>query len=116
MGEDAVCRYLMDRGHSILERNWRTGHLEVDIISMSRNGIHFVEVKSRIAPVMASPEENVGIVKQRRIARAASRYLSERKDAGIYGLEVHLDVASVVFEGGRTSVVYFEDAYVPIYV
>ena len=45
-GEDIVCDYLVDRGHTILERNWRWGHLEIDIISINNIGIHFVEVKS----------------------------------------------------------------------
>ena len=50
-GEDLVCRFLMESGHCILERNFRSGHLEIDIITLDRNGIHFVEVKTRRAPV-----------------------------------------------------------------
>ena len=49
-GEDLVCRFLMESGHCILERNFRCGHLEIDIITLDRNGIHFVEVKTRRAP------------------------------------------------------------------
>ena len=116
MGEDAVCQYLMECGHGILERNWRTGYLEIDIISLDKNGIHFVEVKSRVAPVMAEPEENVGWVKQKRVARAALRYLSEQKSKGFHDMEVHMDVAAVVFSGGKVSISYFGDAYIPIYI
>ena len=50
-GEEIVCKYLIDNGHTILERNWRCGHLEIDIISINKIGIHFVEVKSRVAPM-----------------------------------------------------------------
>ena len=33
LGEDIACRYLENLGHTILDRNWRWGHLEIDIIS-----------------------------------------------------------------------------------
>ena len=46
-GENVACRYLESMGHTILERNWRNGHLEIDIISVDPEGIHFVEVKAR---------------------------------------------------------------------
>ena len=34
-GEDIACRLLEEKGHTILERNWRAGHLEIDIICQS---------------------------------------------------------------------------------
>ena len=46
-GEDIACAFLEGLGHQILERNWRSGHLEIDIISLGADGIHFVEVKTR---------------------------------------------------------------------
>ena len=41
-GEDEACRYLRDRGHEIIRRNWRCGHLEIDIISLDPEGLHIV--------------------------------------------------------------------------
>ena len=41
-GEDIAFGMLRDMGHTILERNWRSGHLEIDIISFDPDGIHFV--------------------------------------------------------------------------
>lgn len=115
-GEDVACEYLMSKGHTILERNWRGGHLEIDIISMAPDGLHFVEVKSRVAPVSAAPEENVGAVKQRRLAGAANKYLHSSEKMAVSGsLETFFDVISVVFEGERTEVNYFPQAYIPMY-
>ena len=45
-GEDAACRYLAARGHVILERNWRSGHLEIDIISLAQDGRYHVSVSN----------------------------------------------------------------------
>lgn len=117
MGEDVACGFLSGNGHTIIERNFRTGHLEIDIISLDRNGVHFVEVKSRMAPVAVSPEENVTAAKQRKVAEAASRYLRMSKDKRISGdLEVNFDVVAVTFDGGNEIVEWFPNAFYPMYL
>lgn len=117
-GEDIACRYLIEKGHTILERNWRSGHLEVDIISLDREGLHFVEVKSRVAPFSAAPEESVGYVKQKRIIAAAERYIHSRKRiATVFELpDISFDVISIIFEGGRIGIEWFPGAYILIHV
>ncbi len=116
-GEDVACEFLAGRGHTIVERNHRAGHLEIDIISLDGNGVHFVEVKSRVAPVAVSPEENVTVSKQRKVAEAALRYLNTSKDKRLSGdLEVNFDVVAVTFDGGKEIVEWFPNAFYPIYV
>lgn len=115
MGEDLACEYLVRHGHTVIDRNWRSGHLEIDIVSLDPAGIHFVEVKSRVAPVSSVPEENVGYTKQRKIAAAAAKYLhSEKKILKKKDMEVFFDVFSVIFEGEKTEVNYYPQAYIPI--
>ena len=114
-GEDAACAYLESQGHRILERNWRSGHLEIDIISESPEAIHFVEVKSRVAPVQAGPEENVGYRKQKRLAAAARAYLHSAENKPLLvQKEVFFDVFSVIFEGEKVETKYYPQAYIPI--
>ena len=116
-GEDAACRFLQGMGHRIVARNYRTGHLEIDIISTKGNGVHFVEVKSRVAPVAVAPEENVTALKQKKIANAALRYLNNSKDPGITGgMDVSFDIVAVTFDGGNTNVDWFPNAFIPIYL
>lgn len=115
-GEDEVCRFLLAKGHTVLERNWRAGHLEIDIISIAPDGIHFVEVKSRTTPVQGEPEDAVNAVKQKHIAKAALRYIRLRKKELGENLEIFLDVAAVTFDGGDVRINYFPAAFVPIYV
>ena len=98
-GEDVACEFLEELGHQIVRRNYRSGHLEIDIISTDGNGVHFVEVKSRVAPVAAAPEENVTPLKQKKIANAALRYLNNSKDLGITGgMDVSFDIVAVTFD------------------
>ena len=113
VGEDLACRYLESRGHRILERNWRGGHLEVDIISAASDGVHFVEVKTRTAPVAASLDDQVGPQKQHRIADAALKYLNTNHLES--PPEVFFDIVSVVFDGQSADVKYIPGAWIPIY-
>ena len=115
-GEDMACDLLAGRGHTILERNHRVGHLEIDIVSVSADGIHFVEVKARRESIQAPPQDNVDHVKQRRIATAAKGYLRSRKGLPFNGCECHFDVIAVIFKDNTAQVDYFPDAYIPIYV
>lgn len=114
LGEEYGCQYLESIGHRILERNWQGGHLEIDIVSEAADGVHFVEVKSRTAPLEAAPEENVTRPKQMKITRAAARYLRERHREG--NVEVFFDILTVVFDGGKTDIRYFPQAWIPLYI
>ncbi len=114
-GEDEACRFLTDRGHIILERNWRYGHLEIDIISMDRDGIHFVEVKTRRPPMQAGPQEAVNATKRKRIAAAASKYLASRQ-AGTDGeTECQFDIVAVTMTGDTIEVEYYPEAFYPVF-
>ncbi len=116
-GEEVACRYLEGKGHQVIGRNFRCGHLEIDIITLAGDGVHFVEVKSRVAPVAAAPEENVTPTKQKRVAAAALRYLNGAKDPRLRGdQEVSFDVVAVTFDGGEEKVEWFPKAFLPLYV
>lgn len=114
-GEDEVCQYLIRHGHTILDRNWRYGHLEIDIVSLAPDGIHFVEVKSRVVPVQGDPQDAVNAKKQKNIAVAAGKYMSMKENTLGSGLEVWFDVAAVVYDRGSMTVNYFAGAFIPIY-
>jgi putative endonuclease len=49
-GEQVTADYLTVRGDEILDRNWRVREGEIDLVSLSSDGIfHFIEVKTRLA-------------------------------------------------------------------
>lgn len=112
-GEDVACDFLLSRGHQILDRNWRSGHLELDIVSEASDGLHFVEVKARTAPVTSTITDQVNVVKQKRISAAALQYLNKNH---LTGQEVFFDIVSVMFSGGETVVRYFPQAWIPMYI
>ena len=115
-GEDIACALLESMGHTVLERNWRSGHLEIDVISLGADGIHFVEVKARCRSIQAPPQENVGRAKQGRIVRAAGRYLKSGTGKPYGCLECMFDVVAITFEGNEAKTEWFPQAYIPIYL
>ena len=115
-GEEEACMYLVQHGHSILDRNWRSSHLELDIVSLAGDGVHFVEVKSRTAPVLAEPEINVNAAKRNRMVRAAGAWLSTEAAGKVGDAESFFDVITVVFDGSDTRIEYLPKAFIPIYV
>lgn len=112
-GEDAAALWLEGRGHNILSRNWRGGRVELDIVSIDPEGIHFVEVKSRTAPVMADPAVNVNYTKQQHLVAAARRWLKGNPAFGAY--EVFFDIITVIFDHTNTHINYYQQAFIPTY-
>lgn len=73
-------RYLRLRGYTVKERNWRSGHMEIDIIAANLSTIAFVEVKTRTytqetLQTAPPPGNAVRSEKQRLTRRAAKDYL-----------------------------------------
>ena len=115
-GEQEACNFLLGEGHRILRRNWRSGHLELDIISVCGKVLHIVEVKTRSAGAPVSPEFNVGQDKRRRMVRAAGDYLhTEPGRPALDVEEVQFDVLSVEFGGQGPKIEYYPRAFIPVY-
>lgn len=74
LGESLAARYLQKRGFSIIERNFRAGHGEIDIIARDHGILVFVEVKTRTSDVFGLPEEAVTPKKLREIIKTAAWY------------------------------------------
>ncbi|MFT6204136.1 MAG: putative endonuclease, partial [Spirosomataceae bacterium] len=47
IGEDMATAFLQNKGFKVLERNFRAGQSEIDIIGMDKECLVFVEVRLR---------------------------------------------------------------------
>lgn len=134
-GEELAAKFLIEKGHTVIERNFRKKSGEIDIISIDEKGIHFVEVKTRRPPAMSAPAEAVNATKQRKIVSTATRWLSKHgsdiigqhcktghhssdRDCKFIGnLECFFDIIGVMFKAdGKTEIDYIQQAFVPTYV
>lgn len=93
-GEDLAAVYLQQKGHLILERNWRFHHKEIDIISLDTNSqtLCFVEVKTRRDNKFAEPEEAVTITKLKYLRTAATCYMRIHP----IGKDAQIDVIGII--------------------
>ena len=111
-GEDVALEYLLRRGMKLLERNWRSGHKELDLVMEEERFIRIVEVRSRNFPAQIDPFESVDTAKRKKIIQAAKGFVAANRSR-IRGKEVVFDVVSILFNGELFKVEYIREAFAP---
>ena len=106
-GEDLAVAHLEGKGYRILERNWRWGKEEIDIIAIDGKFLVIVEVKTRSSNVFAEPETSVTKYKQRILVRAANAYARYRRHPG----EVRFDIVTILIRPEGTTINHIVDAF-----
>lgn len=113
IGEETACQMMKKKGFRIVETNWRFGHLEMDIIAVSRKEIAFVEVKTRTSTFgNKQPEEYVDELKRRRMAAAANAYIKMKQ----IDLVPRFDIIGLLMDPNTHKVIektHLEDAFLP---
>ena len=74
-GENVATDYLLQNGHTVIERNWRYKKFEIDIITTKEDILHFIEVKTRTTNQFGNPEESISTVKMNALKKGAEQYL-----------------------------------------
>jgi putative endonuclease len=79
--ENAAAAYLQAQGARILLRNYRCRCGELDIVAQLGEGeLVIVEVRTRASTEFGGAAASVDAAKRRRLLRAASRLLQQRRD------------------------------------
>ncbi|MBQ3380077.1 MAG: YraN family protein [Clostridia bacterium] len=78
-GEELAVKFLYDQGYDVITVNYRTREGEIDIIANDDTYLCFVEVKSRIGTPFGTPAEAVTTEKQKRLIKAAKRFIYDNK-------------------------------------
>ena len=101
-GESKAAEFIEKRGDEILDRNWRIREGEVDLISLSADGIfHFIEVKTRSSLAFGHPFEAINRDKAHRMQRLALAWLATH---GCLGCDYAIDVVAILLasDGSHT--------------
>jgi len=106
-GEEIAVVLLESKGYHILERNWRWGKEEIDIIALDGNFLVIAEVKTRSSNVFAEPEASVTKHKQRILVRAANSYARYRRHPG----EVRFDIITILIRPESEDINHIRDAF-----
>ncbi len=110
-GEELAATFLQRKGYAIVERDWKSGHRDIDIIALDGPVLVFVEVKTRRNRVFGEPEEAVDYRKLQNLRLAINYYIKSRR----INREFRLDIITVVGtpEGGPPQITHIED--IPMY-
>jgi len=107
-GEAVAVDYLINKGYTILEKNWRHRRTEIDIIAKQNDILVFVEVKTRSDDFFGEPASYADDKKMKRIATGATVYMNQIN----HDWEVRFDVIGVLVQGPqRVEVRHYEDVY-----
>lgn len=107
-GEKLAGNYLQSLGYEILERNWRCGLGEIDLIARDRTRYVFVEVKTRNGSGFGHPFEAITDAKLNRLRKLVSEWCRSRQ---LSGIDVRIDAVSVLVESGRVQLEHLKQVF-----
>ena len=91
-GEDLAAKYLEEKGYTIVERDWKSGRRDIDIIALDDDVVVFVEVKTRRNRLYGEPEDAIDYYKLQNLQQAISHYVKFRN----IRQDIRFDIISVV--------------------
>ncbi len=106
-GETVAANYLANNGYALLERNWRFGKYEIDIIAETSEFLVIVEVKSRSTETWEHPKDAITNKKIRFLVDATEAYILEHD----IDKEVRFDVISTIPTPKEWNIEHIEDAF-----
>ena len=109
LGERIAERWLRERGWRIVQRRFRSGHRDIDLV-VERDGlVAFVEVKARQGDLFGDPVAAVHWRKQKELGRSARVWVDRhgrRDDA------YRFDVIGVLVAGSMVRIRHVPNAFV----
>lgn len=101
LGEDKACEYLRKLGFKIIERNFRKGYGEIDIVAIEESKkdgkvLVFVEVKTRTSSQFGTPLASITYWKLKSLIKTAQYYKMTH-----YNLpeSLRIDAVAVILNG-----------------
>lgn len=104
-GEQMAADFFQEKGFTIMARNYRFKHAEIDLIVQKNDWMIFVEVKTRSSDTFGEPESFVDYKKGRKIMEAAEEFIFSTDWHG----HIRFDIVSVKL-GSKPEIRHFEDA------
>ena len=108
IGERLAARYLISKGYEILERNWRSGYQEIDLIVMKNSVVVFCEIKTRVSMEFAAAATILKTKQWHGLKKALATYAWQKK----INLEhTRLDLLIIIFSASarRARIQHLED-------
>ena len=108
LGERIAERWLRERGWRVVQRRFRSGHRDIDLVVEQDGLIAFVEVKARHGDRFGDPVAAVNWKKQKELGRSARVWIDRH---GRRGDAYRFDVFGVLMDGKVVRVRHVPDAF-----
>jgi putative endonuclease len=108
LGERIAERWLRGKGWRVLQRRFRTGHRDIDLVVERDGVVAFVEVKARRGDGFGGPVEAVNWRKQKELGRSARIWIDRH---GRPRQAYRFDVVGVLVLGRRVRIRHIENAF-----
>lgn len=106
VGEKLAELWLVEKGYTIIDHNWRCGKDEIDLIATKDGMLHFVEVKCRSSNFIGHPEEAVNKKKIKILLRGIEQYIFLHPQYN----DFRLDILSITqIPGSEAEYFFIED-------
>ena len=92
-GEDIACDYLIKKGFTLIEQNFRTKWGEVDLVMEDGETLVFIEVKFGYSGKRGRPIERITRAKKRNFVNTVKYYLLTKK---IENRPIRIDVVEII--------------------
>jgi putative endonuclease len=107
--EQLAAQWLQKKGYRILERNFRVGGGELDLIAKDQDTLVFIEVKGRRTKQFGGAPYAIDDRKKRQIIKLASLYLSQH---GLINQLCRFDVILIIgTDQNSPTVTHLEQAF-----
>jgi putative endonuclease len=107
-GERIAASWLAQRGWRILDRRFRNGHRDLDLVAEREGLVAFVEVKTRRGKDFGHPVEAVNWRKQRELTRSAAVWIARY---GSGEQTFRFDVVGVLMSDQGARIRHVENAF-----
>jgi putative endonuclease len=107
-GERVAEKWLQSRGWKVLQRRYRSGHRDIDLVAQREDLVVFVEVKARMGSDFGDPVEAVNWKKRGELVRSACTWIDRH---GRPGEVYRFDIIGVLVAGDRVRVRHVENAF-----
>lgn len=74
LGEEIASKYLQEKGYKIIERNFRKGYGEIDIVAVKNDTLIFTEVKTRTTSLYGGAKDAISFQKIKKLIRTVQFY------------------------------------------
>ena len=106
-GEKLAVDFLLKKGYTIRDTNWRFQKAEVDIIAQKADILAVIEVKTRSTTDFGNPQDFVNPKKIKLLVSAIDEYVISKE----LDVEVRFDIIAIVRKKQRFTIEHLEDAF-----